>query len=259
MKIYILADMEGISGIRDPGQVLPEAREYEHGRKLLMAEINAAVDAAFEAGAAQVVVNDAHYKGLQIRMDQMDQRAIYETPSASRLMPLLDNSFHGLILLGQHAKAGTMNAFLDHTMSPDEWFSFSINGREVGEIGILAACAGHYGVPVIAVGGDEAACKEAQELLDEVECAVTKWGLERHRVRCLPLPHAHERVKTAIRSALKSMDRFKPYQPLLPAVLSLTLTRTDKAEKLIALRGMERVDARTVRKKIKSFDEVRMW
>ncbi len=259
MKIYILADMEGISGIRDPGQVLPDSREYEHGRKLLIAEINAAVKAAFEGGATEVVVNDAHWKGLQIRMDQMDERAIYETNTAGRLMPSLDASFRGVILLGHHAKAGTMNAFLDHTMSPDEWFSFSINGKEVGEIGLEAAYAGHFNVPVIAISGDEAACKEAQELLEDIECAVTKWGLGRHRARCLPTSQAHGLINAAIRNALKSVNRFRPYQPLLPAILSLTVTRTDRADGLMSLPGMERVDARTVQKKIRSFQDIRMW
>jgi D-amino peptidase len=259
MKIYILADMEGISGIRVIDQVRRDSTEYAEGRELMMADINAAVGAAFDAGADQVVACDTHGGGGQIRMAQMDPRAVYETPNAGRLMPALDESFDGVVLLGHHARAGTRDAFLDHTMSSVSWFEYRLNDQVLGEIGIEAAWAGHYGVPVIAVSGDEAAAREAREVLGDVECAVVKWGIGRSRARCLPPARAHEEIRSAIARAMGAMDRFQAFAPCLPASIQLTFNRSDMADDLTTRIGLERVDARTVRRQIDSLLDVVRW
>ena len=148
MKIYVLADMEGISGIRKIEEVKSDSpSEYEYGRKLMMQDINAAVEGCFSGGAVEVVVADTHGGGGQVRIGEMDPRAMYETPNGGVMMPSLDETFDGVILLGHHAKAGTLDGFLDHTMSSMAWFEYRINDIVVGEIGIEAAWAGHFDVP----------------------------------------------------------------------------------------------------------------
>jgi D-amino peptidase len=189
----------------------------------------------------------------------MDPRAVYETPNAGRLMPSLDNSFDGVILLGHHARAGTRDGFLDHTMSSASWFEYRINDRVVGEIGIEAAYAGHYDVPVVAVVGDEAAAREAAEILGDVETAGVKRGIGRNRARCPALPAAHELVRGAIGRALANVDRFRPWKPELPATIQLTFYRSDMADELGARAGAERVDARTLRRRIDSLLDVCRW
>jgi D-amino peptidase len=259
MKIYILADMEGISGIRIPEQVSRGSAEYASACELMMQEINVAIEAAIDAGAAEIVACDTHGGGGQVQVQRMDSRAVYETPNRGQMMPSLDESFAGVILLGHHARAGTLNAFLDHTMSSESWFEYRINNQAVGEIGIEAAYAGHFDVPVIAVTGDGAAAAEAKELLGDVECAVVKWGVGRNRARCLALPEAHRRVREAIDAAVRSAERFTPWKPSLPATVQLTLYRSDMADNLAAQPGIERVDARTVRKRAASLKDVHIW
>lgn len=256
MKIYILSDMEGISGIRKMEQVFPEYDDYKPACKLMMGDINEAVDAAFEAGATEVVVCDTHCGGGQVQVDKMDPRASYEIPNAGRMMPSLDESFAGLILLGHHAKAGTLNGFLDHTMSSASWFEFKINDRVVGEIGIEAAYAAHCGVPVIAISGDETTAIEAEELLGDVEYAVVKKGIGRNKANCLSVPDAHKRIREAVSTAIRNIDRFAPWAPELPATLELTLYRSDMADDYAARKGVERIDARTLRAKIETLNDV---
>jgi D-amino peptidase len=267
MKIYILADMEGISGIRTMSMVArgrerDSPGEYAEGRRLMMAELNAAIEAACESGATEVVACDTHGGGGQIDLREMDPRAVYETPgepSGGRLMPALDETFDGVILLGHHARAGTLNGFLDHTMNSRQWFEYRINGQPVGEIGIEAAYAGHYGVPVIAVSGDEAAVREAQALLGPVEGAVVKWGVGRNRARCLALPAAHQAIWDAVARGIGAIERMSPFQPNLPAVVELTLYRSDFADAYAAKPGVERVDARTVRRTVDSLLDICHW
>jgi D-amino peptidase len=256
MKIYILADMEGISGILFQEQVQSVSPKYAAACDLMMQDMNTAIEAAFEGGATEVVACDTHGGGGQIRIEKMDARARYETPSAGEMMPALDESFDGLVLLGHHARAGTRNGFLDHTMDSTRWFEYRINEQPVGEIGIEAAYAGHFNVPVIAVSGDAAAAAEATELLGEVRCAVVKWGLGRNRARCLSIPQAHEHIRQAVGAAVRSIESFKAWQPALPATLELKLYRSDMADELASQVGVERLDARTLRRRIKSFKEI---
>jgi D-amino peptidase len=260
VKVYILADMEGISGIRMLEQaVVADNPRHAEARRLMMAEINAAVDAAFNAGAETVVACDTHHMGGQVELAEMDPRALYETPNAGRMMPALDTSFDALILLGHHARAGTRDGFLDHTMNSAAWFECRINDVELGEIGIEAAWAGHYGVPVVAVTGDEAACREARELFGEVECAVVKWAVGRNRARCLSLARAHQAVREAVGRALADLSRFRPYQPELPATCRLTLYRSDMADEMAARPGTRRIDARTVERTAESLLDICSW
>ena len=179
----------------------------------------------------------------------MDARAVYEIPGGGRMMPALDESFGGVILLGHHARAGTINGFLDHTMNSMAWFEYRLNGQALGEVGIESAWAGHYGVPTIMVSGDAAVGDEAVELLGEVETAVVKWGVGRNRARALPLARAHELIRSAAEQAVQraAEGAFKPFQPRLPATVELTFYRSEYAEGRAAQGGVERVDARTVR------------
>ena len=100
-KTYILADMEGVSGIRRYEQIQRDSPDYPECRELMMGDINAAIDAAYEAGADEVVACDTHGGGGQVRVGDMDERAVYETPGGGRMMPSLDESFAGLVLLAR--------------------------------------------------------------------------------------------------------------------------------------------------------------
>lgn len=260
MKIYILADMEGISGIRRAEQVMMnDSPAYTEGRELMMAEINVAIEAAFAAGADEVIACDTHGMGGQVALGQMDERAVYETPNAGRMMPALDESFGGVVLLGHHGMAGTLNGFLDHTMDSRNWFEYRINDQPVGEIGIEAAWAAHYGVPVIAVAGDQCACDEAREIFGEVETAVVKWGVGRQRARCLSLAAAHGRVREAVTKAVRQAGQYTPFRPELPATVQLTVCRADMADHLALRPGVERVDARTLRQSVDSLLDICRW
>jgi len=257
MKLYILADMEGISGIRKIEQVdTGGGSEYEEGRRLMIAEVNAMVAACFDAGADEVVACDTHGGGGQLRIAEMDARADYETPGSGRLMPALDESFDGVILLGHHAMAGTETAFLDHTMSSASWFEYRLNGQALGEIGIEAAWAGHYGVTVILVTGDEPTAREAKQTLGAVETAVVKHPVSRNRARCLPLPRARRVIAEATKRAIERRGDFRPFQPDLPATVQLTHYRTDQCEERAFRPGVERVDGRTIQRRIDSLLDV---
>ena len=256
MKIYLLCDMEGTSGIWRREQVDGSSPMYQQGRELLMADVNAAIEGAYEGGATELVVCDTHGGGPNFLIDKMDPRPWYETPNESSPLPSIDESFAGLILMCHHAMAGTQDAFLDHTQSSMHWFDYRINGESYGEIGQETAYAGHFGVPLVMVTGDEAACAETQRQFPGAVTVAVKRAQGRSRACCMHPEKAHELIRSGAAEAVAKAKTLKPFRPTLPITLELTLYRTDMADSAAARPGNERVGARTVRRVIQNATEV---
>jgi D-amino peptidase len=251
MKIYIITDMEGVSGICNEQQVQRDHPAYAEGRQLLIGDVNAAVDGAFAGGATEVVVNDGHGGGFNFLMEQMDPRARYERPNGGLdFLPALDDSFAGLFCVGYHAMAGTLNGFLDHTQSSASWFNYSINGRRTGELGQCGLWAGSFDVPVLLVTGDQAACAEGQEFFGEIETAAVKEGIGRQHARCLHPQVAREAIRAAARRAMERVGSIPPYRIDPPLTIRLEYYRSDMADAVARRTGTRRIDARTVERVI---------
>lgn len=251
-KIYILCDMEGTSGIWNRDQVDQKSAAYTEARALLCADVDAAVAGAFDGGATEIVVCDTHGGGPNFLLEKMDRRVTYENPALGNMMPGLDKSFAGLILTGHHAMAGTLNGFLDHTMDSGSWYNFHINETKVGEIGMETAFAGHYDVPLIMVTGDESACAEAEGQFPGILTAAVKKGLGRNKARCLHPAIARQLIRTKAAEAVRKAKELRPWKIKLPATITLELYRSDYADNAAWQSGVERIDARTVRRRIES-------
>ena len=248
MKVYIATDMEGISLIWKREQVSQEfGGDYEYGRRQSVADVNAAVEAAFDAGATRVVVQDGHGPSA-LSWDQIDPRAeIERIAHVGNLQPSLDSSFDALMLVGRHAMAGTAEAFLEHTQSSATWFSYRINGVEYGEIGQEALYAAAFGVPLVFVSGDRAACIEAERQFAGVVTAEVKYALRRASACCVSGEEARKRIREGVKLGLSRVGEIKPVQLKTPLTVELTFQRTDYADGYLGRPGVERVDGRTVR------------
>lgn len=88
------------------------------------------------------------------------------------MMEGIDDSFDAVVFIGYHARAGTADAIIDHT-STGNVVDFAINGRSLPEAGYNALMAGHYGVPVVFVAGDQAICDQVGDLFEEVATFAT--------------------------------------------------------------------------------------
>ncbi|GAA3404465.1 M55 family metallopeptidase [Paenibacillus hodogayensis] len=177
MKVMVMTDMEGVAGmINHDDWVVPGARYYEEGKKLLTLETNAAIEGLAAGGFTEFLVVDGHgYGGVNHLL--LDPRAQFARgPYDGNLYTLLNPSFDAIVWVGQHAKAGTPYAQMAHT----GWFNVidcTINGVSVGEFGQVALCAASYGVRSIFGAGDEAFAKEAAELVPGIETVSVKRGL----------------------------------------------------------------------------------
>ena len=179
MNIYIMVDIEGISGIYTREQTKKDGLYFEEGRDLITAEVNACAAACKEAGAERVYVRDAHNNGSFIRWDQLSEDVDYVVKGGAgyrvRFAGLDDCD--GVILLGYHAMTGTQEAIISHTMDLDH--RYFLNGVEIGEIAFDAALTTEqYAKPIIMVSGDDKACAEAKHFLPWVTTCEVKRGLD---------------------------------------------------------------------------------
>jgi D-amino peptidase len=210
MNVYILSDMEGTAGISIWDQVLDNQPKYEQSRQWMTEEINAAAEGAFAIGAKLVVVNDDHLNAHNLDLNLLNPRIEYLMGYGKNAWTELDDSFDVVLLVGAHAKAGTPEANLRHTWSPQNWADLRINGRSVGEIGLVAAGAGERGVPCTFVSGDDKACKEASELVPGIIQAQVKRGLSWQVARSLSLKFARNLIREKTKEACRVSDKIKP-------------------------------------------------
>jgi D-amino peptidase len=250
MKILIAADMEGISGVVHWDQVNPQHKEYERFRKLMTADVNAAVRGAFEAGAQEVLVSDGHAHARNILIEELDARARLNTgtPSALAMIQGADSGPDAALFIGYHARSGTLYAILDHTWSGSV-AQVSLDGQPIGEIGWNAAVCGHFGVPVVMVSGDQNACAEAQTLLGAVETAIVKEAKGRMAAECLPPEVAQQRIYEAARRAvqrLASGDAPPPLRFEAPIRVTVEFTHSDMADRAAIYPGAERLQGKKV-------------
>lgn len=248
MKVYIHTDLEGISGVDCPEMILRDNERYAYSIQRLMADVNAAIDGAFLGGATHVTVLDSHGGGGNFDYSLLDKRADADMKENKKWWGKLDDSYNATLFIGAHAMAGTMNGFLDHTQNSAKWFNYKVNGRRMGELAQWAMVAGHFGVPLIMVSGDEAACTEAYQFFDHVECAPVKRGVGRNSAVLVDLKEAEERIREAARRSIALIGKAKPFRPTLPMEIILELYRTDYCDEFARRPGVERLDARTVRK-----------
>jgi len=240
MKILIAVDMEGITGVTTWDQVTPGHAEYARFRRLMTQDVNAAIRGVLETGAQEVLVADGHWNGSNILVEELDSRAKLNTgsPSPFSMMQGIDESVDGVIFIGYHARNGSPNAILDHTWSSKTVANIWLNDLLTGEYGLNASLAGHFGVPVIMVSGDQTACAQVTELLGDVETAVVKTATGRFAAECLTAQAAQELIFLSAARAVGRLadgevpDPFVLDSPVRVAVEFFTSDMADRATRI---------------------------
>jgi D-amino peptidase len=236
MKILIAVDMEGITGVTTWDQVTPGHAEYARFRKLMTQDVNAAIRGACEAGADEVIVADGHWNGSNILIEELEPRARLNTgsPSPFSMMQGIDESVDGVIFVGYHARNGTPDAILDHTWSRMTVANVWLNDILTGEYGLNGAVAGHFGVPVIMVTGDQTACAQVVEILGDMETTVVKQATGRYAAECLPPQVTQEMI---FMSAARAVTRLQdgdvpdPFVIDLPVRVTVEFFTSDMADR----------------------------
>ncbi|HUE80926.1 MAG TPA: M55 family metallopeptidase [Pyrinomonadaceae bacterium] len=249
MRIYISADMEGVVGVVTGEQLGPQGFEYNRFREFMTQEVNAAIEAAYEAGATEVVVSDSHGNGQNLLIEKLPRNILLVRawPRPLMMMQGIDETFAGAIFLGYHSGTTNPQGVRAHTMSSARLTDIRLKGVSMSEAGINAAIAGHFNVPVIMISGDDIVVKETIELLGDVEGAVVKWSTGFHSAKTVMPEVAYQLIRDKVRKAVGRIRDFKPYKLATPIQLDVSFKNYRPSEVLSYLSNVERTDSHSIR------------
>jgi D-amino peptidase len=253
VRIHIIGDMEGVSGIVRWQQVQGGDPMYEEGRKLYTEEINAAVRGAKAVGATEIVVMDCHGAGEgwdfnSLVHDLLDPDCDYVVQSQwTEYTAFLEQGCDAALFVGMHAMAGTAEGVMSHTVSGRDWWQLTFNGQLAGETAINAALCGTWGCPVLFVSGDEATCAEARDLLGAgVTTVAVKQGIGRHSARNVAPQRARRLIEAGVKEALGDLKAVRPYDPGKPCEIGVEFNSVGEVEKYRHRHGVEIVNPRRI-------------
>jgi D-amino peptidase len=253
VRVHIISDMEGVSGIVKGPQTSGGAPMYDEGRRLYTEEINAAVRGAKAAGATEIVVMDCHGAGKEwsfnsLLPDLLDRDCEFVVQEDwTEYTDFLEEGCDAALLVGMHAMAGTRAGVMNHTVSGADYYNLSFNGTRAGETGIHAALCGTWNCPVLLVTGDDAACAEGRELLGGgLTTVAVKKGMGATSARQIPPLRARELIEAGAKEALSDLGAVAPWSPGSPCEIRVEFKHTLAADKLRFRAGVERVDDRTI-------------
>ena len=242
--IFLITDAEGVGGVCRQDQTDPKDQEM---RQLLTGEVNAAVEGFFAGGADEVVVWDGHDGSQTLSTLTIHPRAKLVMGALGSSM-LMERRYSAVAYVGQHSKANIRGGIMAHSYSSFGIQNMLLNGKPVGEIDVIAAMAGHFGIPVILLSGDQAAANELKEIVPNAELAVVKEGLGRYNCISLSAAAARDMIMEAAARSVSKIGSIKPYTVPGPVTLQIEYTTRNSlpvdAEKRA---GAEVLDDRTIR------------
>jgi D-amino peptidase len=255
VKVFIVSDMEGVAGIVKWQQTdgKEEKHSYHEGRELYTEEINAAVRGAKAAGATEIVVMDCHGAGGEYSFNSLIPDKLHPDCEFvvqndwTEYTEFLEQGCDAALFVGMHAKVGTPDGVMAHTVSGQAWRELKFNGTSVGETGINAALCGQWGCPVLLVTGDEAVCREGRALLGEgLTTVAVKKGIGQFSARQFPAQKARELIEKGAASALQDLSAVEPYDPGRPCEIEVEFHTPARLVEYRNRKGTEQIDDHTL-------------
>ena len=249
LKLFISVDMEGVVGVVTADQLGPDGFEYQRAREWMTGELLAAIEAAREEGVTEFVIADSHGNGENLLIDRLpdDVLIVRSWPRPLGMMQGIDSTFDAVVFLGYHAGTSNPNGVRAHTFSSSRLADVRLNGQSVPEGGVNAAIAGHFGIPVIMVSGDDAAVEQIRSVLGDVEGAVVKWHYSFHSAKTMTPAASYELIGEAMKKALRRLDDFEPLVMSTPVTLDVRFKNYRPSQILAYLPIVERTDSHSIR------------
>jgi D-amino peptidase len=250
VKVYLSFDFEGVAGIVDWAQCREGEPAYDQGCHLTLCEVNAAICGAVDAGADEIVVNDSHSTMRNLNPEELDHRAMYVSGRHKQMymMQDLDSSYDVIFLVGYHGSISGDASTLSHTYNPEVFSAAHVNGIEVGESGINALVADHYGIPIGLITGDEATQTQTAPFAVNGVRVITKYSQSRFGAKSLHPAESRELIQSGAEQAVRRAAADGLREPGLerPVRLELQVQTADMAEIGSWVKGAERAGPRTI-------------
>ncbi len=249
VKVYISADMEGIGGVVSGEQLGTSGFEYQRFREFMTEEVLAAIRGARAGGATEILVSDSHGNGQNLLIEKLpdDVQIVRSWPRPLGMMEGIDGTFACALFIGYHTSTSNPEGVRAHTFSSATLTDVRLNSVSVSEAGFNAAVAGHFGVPIAMVSGDDAIVAEAKRYIGDLEGAVVKRALSFHSAQTLTPRAAQELIEETARRAVERRGSFRPFRLEGRVTLDVSFKNYRQAEMLSYLPIVERRDSHSVR------------
>jgi len=245
MKVLISADMEGASGVACAEDVRPGTPAWQTCRSFLTGDVNAAIAGFLDAGAAEVIVNEAHASMRNLVLADLDPRAaaIVGAHKPLGMMEGIANDVSAVAFIGYHAAAGEPGV-LSHTYSASGLVRVRVNGEPASEGRMNALLAAEHGVPVVLVTGDDATCADAADFAPHAERVIVKTAVDRFAAICLPPAVTSAAIRASAQRALA--NRVEPAARSKSYEYEIEFAATNSAAAATLIPGVARVGPREV-------------
>ncbi|HSF18923.1 MAG TPA: M55 family metallopeptidase [Vicinamibacteria bacterium] len=249
IKVYISADMEGVTGAVTDEQLGPDGFEYQRFRSFMTQEVLAAIRGARAAGATEILVSDSHGNGQNLLIDELseDVQVVRSWPRPLGMMEGIDESFDAVLFIGYHSSTSNPDGVRAHTFSSATLTDVRLDGRSIAEADFNAAIAGHFGVPVVMISGDDAIVAEAKAKIGDLEGAVVKWARSFHSARTLTPQAGYKVIEAAAKRGVERRNEISPLRSGGPVVLEVSFKHYRQTELLAYLPIVERIDSHSIR------------
>lgn len=242
MKVFIVTDLEGVSGCvyGGFGKPLPPDVSAQQLR-LMMGEINAVIEGCVCVGVEEIIVGEAH---------PVDLENLHPAAKLSRGIPWHEaidlRPFDAVLFVGQHARTGQAKAVRSHTGSSVSITGFWLNDRPAGELAYIGGLAGSKGIPVIFLSGDTAACAEAREWIEgPVVTVEVEESHNLHGAVCLPPAKVHPLLTAGVKEAFGRIGRIAPIRVTEPVTFRTEFKNSRIADEYCLIPGTRREGPRT--------------
>lgn len=199
MKIYISVDLEGICGTTGWDEVTRGKEEYSEFQEQMTAEVCAACEGAFAAGANDIIIRDAHDTARNLIAHKLPEDTTLIRGWSGHpymMMQELDASFDAVVMIGYHSFAGGAGSSLSHTMN-SKVPRFLINDVITSEFTINSFTAARENVPVAFIAGDMEICEHATAMIPSIETVAVKKGVGDSSINIHPKT-ATERIQEGV-------------------------------------------------------------
>ena len=247
MKVHITADMEGIASCVHDVQTDYKGFDYSRMREEMTREVGAAIEGAMDGGADRIVVCDAHDTGRNLLVETLkhDVEVVQGAPYELGMMNGISKEFDASFQVGYHSMRHTPSGTLGHTYTYNI-AALKFNGVTIGESGLSAAIAGHFGVPLVFVSGDFHAIRQVQKLVSNVVTVPTKEGVGLYAIRALTPKKACELIRKGAKEAMDKLDQIKPFVVKKPVLMEVEFERPLMAEYVSRIPLTKRKDIKSV-------------
>lgn len=247
MKVYISADIEGIATTTRWEDTRFAERDYPFHARQMTREVLAAIEGATEAGATEIVLRDAHGRGINVDISCLPNhvKVIRGWEGHPYMMVQgIDDSFDAVMFVGYHCAAGIVGNPMSHSMTLKTQKAV-VNGMPLSEFMLYSWCAANEGVPTVFLSGDQAICAQGKEQYPWLTTVAVKEGFGASTFAVAP-----DRAVAMIREGAKKslQGDLKSCLPKLPAHFSAQLTYREHtvAAEMSYFPGATRLDSHTV-------------